>query len=569
MPYIRGLTSTVGLTFIPGSWIKGINVSKGVGPVANGYESITGQIDVDLRKPADEDEKHLLLNMYGNADQRFEGNLNVRQTFGDQWSMMTLLHASTQQMRVDRNGDLFMDMPVFSTFNVIQRLGFNNPGGWEGQLLLQFVKDTKEGGTGNAVTSDGASAFHFGTHAQYLRASGKTWHLAEGKPYQSLGIQWSVSRSTTSSLYGPRSYDGTQETGYLNVLYQSIIGSTIHKFRTGASLLYDRFDEQFARTPYERTERVPGAFFEYTYNPVEEFTLVAGIRADQHNAYGTMITPRLHVRYSPDEDWVFRVSGGRGYRTANIFTENATVFASSRAVTIDATRAYGYGLEQEVAWDFGGNITHYFLVDYRQATLSLDVYHTFFEKQVVADMDSRPREVVFRTIANGSYANSVQLELNLQPLERLETRLAYRYLDVRQNLNGVWLQRALNAQHRALFNIAYSTEQREPAGPRTSYDLTVQWFGPKRIPSTATNPAGLRARTESPAFALMNAQISRTLVGTLELYVGAENLLDFRQDDPILDAAAPSSPYFDASLVWGPLGGRMVYAGLRWGDVIR
>ncbi len=565
MPYIRGLTSNVGLTFIPGTWIHGINVSKGVGAVANGYESITGQIDVDLRKPADEEERRVFLNMYGNVDQRFEGNLNVRQSFGEHWSMMTLLHASTQRMEIDRNGDRFMDMPVFSTFNGIQRWSFNNPGGWEGQFVAQFLSDVKDGGTGRERAENGNDSYHFGTHMQYLRLSGKTGHIWDGKPYQSMGVQWSLGRYTTTSLYGPRSYDGTEATGYVNLIYQSIIGSTEHKFRTGASMLYDKFDEQFAHTPYTRTEGVPGVFFEYTYTPVDEFTLVAGLRADQHNAYGTMITPRLHLRYTPDEDWVFRISGGRGYRTANIFAENATVFASSRKVSIQGTRPYGYGLEQEVAWNVGGNITHYFLVDYRQATVSLDVYHTWFENQVVADMDTHPREVVFTSLANGSYANSVQLELNFQPLERLETRLAYRYLDVQQNLGGVWLQRALNAQHRALMNIAYATAQSDPAAPRTSYDLTLQWFGPKRIPSTATNPSGLRARAESPSFVMVNAQVSRTLGGGVELYVGVENLLDFRQDDPILDATSPASPHFDASLIWGPLGGRMVYAGLRWG----
>jgi outer membrane receptor for ferrienterochelin and colicins len=565
MPYIRGLTSNVGLTFIPGSWIHGINVSKGVGSVANGYESITGQIDVDLRKPADTEEKRLFLNLYGNADQRFEGNLNFRQTFGEHWSTMTLLHMSSQQLEVDRNVDRFLDVPVFSTFNAIQRWSFNNPGGWEGQLVAQFVKDSKSGGTGKAGTPDDGTSFRYGTHAQFLRISGKAGHVFDGKPYQSMGFQWSLGRYRTSSLYGPRSYDGVEETGYLNYLYQSIIGSTEHKFRTGASFLFDRFDEQFARTPYERSERVPGVFFEYTYNPIEEVTVVAGIRADQHNAYGTMVTPRLHVRYSPDEDWVFRASAGRGYRTTNIFAENATVFASSRAVSIDATRSFGYGLDQEVAWNVGGNITHYFLVDYREATVSLDVYHTFFEKQVVADLDSHPHEVRFMSIAGGSFANSVQLELNMQPFERLETRLAYRYLDVQQNINGTWLQRALNAQHRALLNIAYATEQGSPEDPRTTYDLTVQWFGPKRIPSTLSNPAGLRARSKSPSFATVNVQIARTLFAGLEFYVGAENLFDFRQDDPILDPAAPASPYFDASLVWGPLGGRMVYAGLRWG----
>lgn len=562
MPYIRGLTSNVGLTFIPGSWIHAINVSKGVGSVANGYESITGQIDVDLRKPNDPEERRLFVNAYGNADQRFEGNLNFRQELGEHWSSMTLLHASGQQQEIDRNTDRFLDMPVFSTFNAIQRWGFDNHDGWEGQLVLQFVDDRKEGGTHAA---GGLRDFRYGTRAQFLRASGKTGHVFEGRPYQSVGVQWSLGRYRTASTYGPRDYEAVEETGYLNVLYQSIIGTTEHTYRIGASFLFDRFDERFHRSPFERTERVPGVFAEYTYAHDDEFTVVAGLRADRHNAYGTMITPRIHLRYALTEDLVFRAGGGRGYRTASIFAENATVFASNRAVTIEPSRAFGYGLDQEVAWNAGVNLTHYFLIDYREATVSLDYYHTFFESQVVADLDTRPREVLFRSLQNGSYANSVQLELNMEPFEHLETRLAYRYLDVRQNLNGTWLQRALNAQHRALLTIGYTPGEEGEDEPRMTYDFTLQWFGPKRIPSTATNPDGHRARDRSPAFATVNAQVTRSLFAGLELYVGAENLLDFRQDDPIITPDDPASATFDAALIWGPLGGRMVYAGLRWG----
>ncbi len=565
LPYIRGLTANVGLTFIPGSWIRAINVSKGIGSVANGYESITGQIDVDLRRPGDEEEKRFFVNLYGNADQRFEGNFNFRQALGERWSTMTLLHASSQRHSIDRNADRFLDMPVFTTLNAIQRWGYADENGWEGQVMAQFVKEDREGGTHDHLSSPPPQVFHFGAKTEYLRLSAKAGHVFEGRPYQSFGVQFSLGRYRNAAFFGPRDYEGIEETAYLNVLYQSIIESTTHKFRTGASILLDRFDERFERTPYVRTERAPGLFFEYTYAPVDELTMVAGIRTDFHNAYGTMVTPRLHVRYSPAEDWVIRAVAGRGHRTANIFAENAMVFASSRAVGIDATVPFGYGLDQEIAWNVGANLTHYFLVDYREATVSVHLYRTFFEKQVVADLDSYPHQVRFRSASDGSYANSVQLELNLQPLERLETRLAYRFLDVRQNLSGTWLQRALNAQHRALLNIAYAAEQEDGGAPSMTYDVTVQWFGPKRIPSTAANPEGLRARSSSPPFATLNAQITRTLFAGLELYVGGENLLDFRQDNPILDAGNPASPYFDAALIWGPLGGRMIYAGVRWG----
>ncbi len=565
LPYIRGLTANVGLTFIPGSWIKSINVSKGIGSVANGFESITGQIDVDLRKPEDAEEKRFYVNLYGNAEQRFEGNVNIRQALGEQWSSMTLLHASSQQHTIDRNADRFLDMPIFTTLNAIQRWSYFDQDGWEGQFMVQFVKENREGGTHESPGSHSLSSFPFGTKTQYLRLNGKFGHVFEGRPYQSYGFQWSLGRYQNSAFYGPRSYEGIGETAYMNFLYQSIFESTIHTFRTGASMLIDRFDERFERSPYTRTERVPGVFFEYTYAPVDQVTVVTGIRADYHNAFGTMISPRLHVRYSPSEDWVLRGVAGRGYRTANIFAENATVFASSRLMSIETANGFGYGLDQEVAWNVGANLTHYFLVDYREATVSLSLYRTMFETQTVADLDTYPREVRFVSITNGSYANSAQLELSMEPFDHLETRIAYRYLDVRQRLGGVWLQRALNAQHRALLTVSYATERESEEEVQMTYDLTVQWFGPKRIPSTQSNPEGLRARSSSPSFATLNLQVTRSLFAGLDLYIGGENLFDFRQDNPILDVANPTSSFFDAALIWGPLGGRMVYAGLRWG----
>jgi hypothetical protein len=219
---------------------------------------------------------------------------------------------------------------------------------------------------------------------------------------------------------------------------------------------------------------------------------------------------------------------------------------------------------QESAWNVGVNLTRYFTIEYRPATIAVDVHRTVFDRQVVADMDSYPGEVRFYGIEDGSYATSAQVELNMQAVEGLDTRLAYRFLDVQQTLNGVRLQKALSAQHRALVNIGYAIDGTGEGGQRTAFDVTVQWFGPKRIPNTSSNPAGLRAREWSPSFATVNAQVSRTFFQGLEAYLGGENLLGFKQDDPIIDPGNPTSQYFDASFVWGPITGRMVYAGVRY-----
>ncbi len=560
MPYIRGLTSNVGLTFIPGTWIEAINVSKGIGSVANGYESITGQIDVDLRKPEKEDEKQFFLNLYGNQDQRMEANLNMRERLSDYLSSMTLLHVSSQRHPVDENGDGFLDMPLFTTINALQRWKFIMSNGWMNQLGLQYVSDSKDGGT---YDREPLFAYEYGMKSTLLRLNGKTGYVFQGEHGRSFGVQWSLSRCSNTEHFGTQVYDGNEETGYLNILYQAELDGEAQTFQTGISFLFDQYDERYDNLPYNRIERVPGAFFEYTFTPNERLSLVAGIRTDEHNEYGTMITPRLHIRYTPQEDWVLRLAAGRGYRTANIFAENSSVFVSSRAVSIVPTNSFGYGLKQEIAWNYGFNMTHYFTFDNREATLLIDLYRTNFEQLVLADLDSNPHQVRFYSVPNGSYSNSVQTELNIQPSERLDVRIAYRYLDVMQNLGGVWLERPLTAQHRALATVSYATERNQPDDPQTLFDVTMQWFGKKRIPETLLNPDSLRALAFSPSFFTMNIQVMRTFINGLDIYVGIENLFDFRQANPILDGANPQGHFFDASLIWGPVTGRMVYAGLR------
>jgi outer membrane receptor for ferrienterochelin and colicins len=561
MPYIRGLTSNIGLTFIPGTWIEAINVSKGIGSVANGYESITGQIDVDLRKPQKEEEKQFFLNLYGNMDQRLEANLNVREKMTDQLSSMTFLHVSSQRLSVDDNGDGFLDMPRFTTINLMQRWMFTPTSSWFNQAAVQYVRDTKDGGTYNREIP---YSYSYGTTNTLLRIYGKTGYVFQGEHGRSLGVQWSLSQYRNASHFGMHLYDGNEETGYFNLLYQAELDGEVHKFRTGMSFMYDQFSETFNHLPYQRIERVPGMFFEYTFNPNEEFSLVAGFRVDQHNAYGSMTTPRLHIRYTPDEDWVLRIAAGRGYRTANIFTENSTVFASSRTITLTPTGTFGYGLKQEIAWNYGFNLTHYFLVKYRPATLMVDLYRTEFEQLVLADLDANPHQVRFYSVPHGSYSNSIQTEMNLQPLERLDVRIAYRYLDVKQKLDGVWRERPFTAQHRALATVSYATVRDQPDGPQTSFDITIQWFGRKRIPDTYLNPDSMHMRAYSPGFITMNLQTTRTLIKGLDIYLGIENLFDFKQTNPILDAANPRGSFFDASLIWGPVTGRMVYTGLRF-----
>jgi outer membrane receptor for ferrienterochelin and colicin len=564
LPYIRGLMSNVGLSFIPGTWINAINVSKGVGSVANGYESITGQIDIDMQKPFGvEGEKNGLFNFYGDNERRFEGNFNFRYMLNENISSITLAHASSRLHSQDDNHDNFLDMPTFNVLNLMQRWQYLSFAGWESQFGFQILSDKKEGGTISSITQPN-NVYRFGSTNKLINLYGKTGYVFQENNTRSFGLQWSYNHYDNSSNYGNKKYDGKEKNLYLNFIYQTDIFNEANILRSGVSFVYDELRETFSSQPYDRIEKVPGAFLEYTYKPNEELSLVTGLRGDVHNEFGFLFTPRLHIRYSPEPDWVFRGALGRGYRTPNIFVEYSSSFTSSRQINILKSNNFGNGLKQESAWNYGINITHYFLYDYRDATLSLDFYRTNFDKTTIADMDSDPQKINFSSVNNGSYSNTFQVEMNIEPLLFFNVRAAYKIIDAKQFINNQWLDKPFTSKHRALLNFAYTAAKETFDDAQMLYDLTLQWFGMKRIPSTKSNPAALRGRESSPNFVLVNAQITRSFNELFDLYLGVENLFDFKQNDPIIDSANPNGQYFDASLIWGPVVGRMLYAGLRY-----
>jgi outer membrane receptor for ferrienterochelin and colicin len=317
--------------------------------------------------------------------------------------------------------------------------------------------------------------------------------------------------------------------------------------------------ESLSLGTFDRKEYVPGAFLEYTFNHLDMFSVVAGIRADYHNTYGAFVTPRLHLRYEPKEKTVFRASAGRGQKTPGIFAENIGIFASSRTIYLDASDTdHPYGLDPEVAWSYGLNFAQGFNLGQGDAVLNLDYYHTRFTKQVVVDLDRNPQEVHFYNLDGKSYSHSIQAQVDLEPLERYDIRLAYRFNDVQSTYGEELLPRPLIARHRAFVNMAYATSG------QWTFDVTWSWQGSKRIPGTESNPEPYRLGDTSPAFSLVNLQVGKTLFERLELYGGIENLFDFKQEDPILASDDPFGPYFDSSLIWGPIFGRKFYAGLRF-----
>jgi len=561
LPGPRGIATPLGLNSIAGPWVESIQLNKGVGSVANGFESIAGQINIELKKP--EKAERFYENMYVNSMGKTDFNLNLNQKFGKKWSTGLLLHDDLLYNKtIDFNKDGFLDLPLGNLFSAMSRWKYDDGKGFLTQFGFKFLSDSKTGGeTIYDPDNDKFTTNHYGVGINTKRYEGfaKIGYVFPEKKYKSVGLQVSAFNHQQDSYFGLTAYNAKQNNFYANLIYQSIISTSVHKFRTGLSFVSDKYNEDFRSINFKRTETVPGAFFEYTFTPVEKFNLVAGLRADYNNLFGWFATPRLHIRYEPVKGTTIRLSAGRGQRTANIFAENMSVFVSTRQVIIlSASSGKAYGLNPEVAWNKGVSIDQKFKLFKRDGSFGIDFFRNDFDDQVVVDLED-VRQVKFYNLLGKSFSNSLQVELNVEPARKLEMRFAYRFFDVKTTYSNVLLQKPFTARHRAFTNLGYEIKG-------WKFDYTVNYNGSKRITSTLENPVQYQRNNISPSYILMNAQVSKTLGKKypFEIYLGGENLSNYFQKNVIIAADQPFSNYFDAALVWGPVSGRLIYTGIRY-----
>ena len=549
IPFIRGLSSNYGLTLVPGPWIHAINVSKGIGTAVNGPNAMTGQIDLCLADP--HEAPPLFTNLYVNSQGRTELNVNTAQHLGRAGDNLLMIQGSTAQRDMDDNGDGFRDQPLTQRFNVMDRW-MQRTEKRTTQVVARYVADVRNGGHTSAhQRGEGPSGRHYAVDisnemADLIAKNG--WILRDST--KSIGLLASYRNHNVSSAFGDRDYDGSQQSVYANVVYQQLLRKGNDQLKTGAGFQFDRFAETFQDSAFDRVERMPGLFAEYTRQR-KDFTLVGGLRADFNSFYGNALSPRVHMKYDLGPLTALRFSLGHAFRSANPMVENSAALASSRRVVVEGA------LGMERSWNTGVSLLHKWKWFKRKWSLAVDAYRSDFTAQVVADLDRDPQTLALYMLKGASYANTVLMDVQVELSNTLTAKASYRWYDVRTTYSGVLRERPFTPSHRGLVDLAY-----ESRNDRWRMDAHTNLFGSARIPSTASNPEAYRLTDRSPAYATVNAQLTHIL-GTLELYLGVENLTGVVQSRQIIAPEDPFGPYFDASLIWGPTNSAMFYGGFR------
>lgn len=561
MPMIQGLTYTYGIGSIPGTLVDRIYVSKGSNSVLQGYESISGQINVET-KEADNAE-NLLLNGYMNSF--LEKHLNANYAFKkSKWSNLTAIHMVQPATKVDRDDDTFLDLPLLTRYMLQNKWKYGNDEdwGWSSRISVRYLDEKRLGGqTSFDSEKDKGTTNAYGQLVSIRQPeiwTKTSYRINDNHRYTLIS---SAFQQQQDSWFGTTHYKAGQTNFYANTQYELNYGDESN-LKAGASFRHLNLDEdisfsenELGRTyagNYSRLENIPGVFVENTFNTLnEKVTWFAGIRADHHNQFGWQVTPRTLVKYQFNKNSTLRASVGTGWRTVNLFSENINLLVSSRNIIFQEK------LNPEKALNFGANFTQRFEKGEMWGFISFDYYHITFQNQIFPDYDTNTTQAVIKNFTGTSVSNSFQAELYFNLFNSLEIKTAYNYLNVYRVINQYEVLLPFNPRDKVLTTLSY-----KPESKKWHADMNIHFYGEQRLPDTSTNPEEYQRPDFSMSYTLFNLQFTKSWK-KFELYMGCENLFDFRQKKPIISWQDPFSPYFDTSSVWGPTRGREVYLGAR------
>ena len=560
-PMIQGLTYTYGISSIPGTLVDNIYISKGANSVLQGFESMSGQINVESKEPDKTDK--LLLNAYINSFSEKHLNANYAIKKG-KWSNLTALHTVQPANEFDRDNDNFLDLPKLTRYMISNKLKYGNDAdwGWNSRIGLRYVNEQRIGGQ---------TSFNENNDKGSTEVYGQTVNINQPEIWTKTGYRLNDQHNFVlfassfyqdqKSYFGTVKYNANQTNFYGNLQYEFNYGN--NSLKTGFSFRHLNLDEDISFTNnnlqrtyagnYLRNENIAGVFAENTLKLLnDKLTWIAGIRVDNHNQFGTIVTPRTLLKYDIAPNTIVRANIGTGWRTVNLFSENIGLLVSSRDIV------FSEQLEPEKALNTGINLTQKFNGENVTGFFSADYYRTDFQNQIFPDYDTDPTKAIIENFSGKSVSNTFQVEVYLNFWRQFEFKTGYSFLDVYREIDGQKVLLPFNPRHKVVTTLGY-----KPLSKKYHVDMNIHWYGQQRLPNTKSNPTEFQRPDFSENYMLVNAQFTYNLK-KFELYTGCENIFDFRQERPIIGWQDPFGQFFDTSSVWGPTRGRELYVGVRF-----
>lgn len=572
-PVMRGLSAPFGLSYVPGQWLESIQIAKGSSSVINGVECMTGQINMEHRKPTDE--KPLFINGALMSDTKMDLNIASSLQMGYKWSTVILGHVSGNIEAHDMNNDGFLDEPKMLQFNLANRWLYQADNGVQVRFGVRAIQDRRDGGQIEAIKNRWTSEILNRSLNGYIKVGVP---LNEDNS-QNIALIADYNYQDMDSGFGTKIYDAGQHSAFANLLYQNVINDS-HRFTLGLNGTFDRYDEMLRRVVLQGAAPVvqedtgitdlanAGVFGEYTYHAGDKFSAIAGLRGDWFHKQGFKVSPRVTLKYMPVDEIVIRANGGRGLRYSTPLVDNIGVFSTGK----DYIGAYNDHILED-AWTFGGNITYYLPFGASSNTyLSFDYFRTQFAQQMVVDYEYGLNQIHFYALdGKRSFTDNYQLDFSIDPVERFNITATFRYTNAMIELAGKGLvEKPMTSRFKGVLNLQYATNLN-----KWIFDFTASLNGSCHVYNFMEDLKDadgnlLYENGRTPVYPLLYAQVTRRFKGW-DVYIGAENLTNFRQKDVILGGVRDENGYvnafqpsFDASCIWGPLMGIKAHIGFRF-----
>ena len=550
LPVTPGAAMPYSLGYVPGAWMKSISVSKGASSVKNGPQSITGQINVEYLKP--EDEPGLQANIYTDSRLKSEANVMGNIHLNHHLSTELLAHYEKDFMHMDEDGDGWHDSPNLEQLHLQNRWKYQK-GHYIMHAGIGYLGENREGGQ---LLKASSNPYRVLIDAHRLDGYMKHAFLLNSDHNTNLAFLATGSLYNLDGTFGLKEYSDRQRNLNAQLVLEHDFNDA-HNLSTGLSLNADRMEEALTGTSITSIgngyweEYTPGAYVQYTYKPTYKLTAMGGLRVDHSSLFNrTYLTPRLHVKWVPADWMTLRVSTGKGYRTPQPLAENHYLLSSGRTLKIA-------DLKQEEAWNSAVSLVLYIPVMERTLTFNAEYYYTDFINQAVVDYDSDPTKIAIGNLDGRSYSHTMQVDVNYDLTEDLNLLAAFRYNRVMCTYGGKLMEKPLQSRYKGLITLSW-----KPMLAIWQVDLTLQLNGGGRVPNHFDANGTLVSGEEFPAYPQLNLQVTREF-RHFSLYVGGENLTNYRQKNPVINAENPWSTTFDPTLVWGPVHGIMGYAGIR------
>ncbi|NDV58452.1 TonB-dependent receptor domain-containing protein [Bacteroides sp. 519] len=556
IPNYRGAASPYSLGYVPGPWMQSIQVSKGTSSVKNGYEAIAGQINVEYKKPQTADV--VSANLFASSTNRFEANADASLRLSPRWSTMLLAHYENETKAHDSNNDGFADIPQVEQGSIWNRWAYMGDN-YVFQAGIKALIEERRSGQVDHKGMMSNNPYLININTNRYEAFTKNAYIFNKEKNTNLALILSGTFHDQDAGYGNKLYEVEETNVYASLLFETEL-SKRHSLSTGLSYNYDGFNQEYRLgnnldmpVKNKPNESVTGAYAQYTFNYQNKLILMAGLRGDYSDEYDFFVTPRAHIKYNPNEFINFRLSAGKGYRTNHILAENNYLMASSRSIKITDKPV------QEEAWNYGASVATYLTIFDKTLNLNAEYFYTDFKKQIVVDMDTNPYEVSFVNLDGKSYSHVFQVEASYPFFDGFSLTAAYRLSNVKSTYNGKLLEKPLTSKYKGLLTASYQT----PLG-LWQFDATLQLNGGGRMPNPYLLDDGTASWKERyGSFEQVSAQVTRYFRRG-SVYVGGENLTNFKQKNPIISASDPWGKNFDSTMIWGPMHGTKFYIGVRF-----